>query len=178
MKRQFLKAIIITAIGVTLLVGCGSNSVTNKGEAKTNETKTEQKQDVKEVKQESKEGNPENTAMANVEDFPLEITIKEPDSIGSRYMDVTFTNNSKYPISYLSARVKFKDDNEPHHITFGDTVMPGEKSPNSEGFAPKSGNKDDIEFLKCEYSIELDGKTQYVEYDYKLQKYTGFVGTE
>ena len=175
MKRKVLKTIITIMIGVTMLTGCGSNSI-NKTNDKKDSSKVEQKQEVKE---EPKKVNPEKTAMANVEDFPLGITIKDPDSIGNRYMDVTFTNNSKYPITYLDIKVKFKDDNEPHYITFSDTVMPGETSPNSEGFAPKSGNKDDLEFLNCEYKIVLDdGNTQYVEYDYKLKQYKGMVGKQ
>lgn len=48
MRKNFLKAIIICVIGVTL-VGCGSNSTANKKDNNTaNNTKTEQKQDKKE----------------------------------------------------------------------------------------------------------------------------------
>ena len=48
-------------------------------------------------------------STVTVEELPYTITILEPDSIGNRYMEATYTNNSKYPITGMSLTVLLKD---------------------------------------------------------------------
>lgn len=107
-----------------------------------------------------------------VEEVPYKITILEPDSIGTRYMEATYTNKSEYPITGMSITVLLKDKNEKTYLSNFDTVMPGETSPVFETFAPPSGEYGDIEVLKIEIRAEgKDGKTISIEYDTKLKKY-------
>lgn len=107
-----------------------------------------------------------------VEELPYKITILEPNSIGTRYMQATYTNKSKYPTTGISITVLLKDKNEKTYLTNYDTVMPGETSPIFETFAPPSGKYDDIEILKIEIrASKEDGKTISIEYDNKLKKY-------
>jgi len=107
-----------------------------------------------------------------VEEVPYEITILEPNSIGTRYMQATYTNNSKYPITSISFTILLKDKNEKTYLSNYDTVLPGESSPIFETFAPPSGKYEDIEILKIEIrALGENGKTMAIDYDAKLKKY-------
>ena len=107
-----------------------------------------------------------------IEQLPIEITIKNPDSIGNVYMDATYKNNSQKNIIGFSATVLLKDTNEKTYLSNYDTVLPGEKSPNFSTFGPKTLNKDDIQFLEYEIIIaNADGSETYISYDCKLKTY-------
>lgn len=110
-----------------------------------------------------------------IEELPFEITILEPDSIGNRYMETAFTNNSKVAIKGFNITVLLKDSNEKTYLSNYDTVMPGETSPKFESFAPNTGNKDDLELLKYEITVvNEDGSSTYIEYDTKLKLYSWY----
>ena len=97
------------------------------------------------------------------------ITILEPDSIGTVYMEATYTNNSEYPIVGYSLTVLLKDKNEKTYLSTHDTVMPGETSPNFSSFGPNTQNPDDYEMLKLEVTARTEeGNTLYIDYDFKL----------
>ena len=96
----------------------------------------------------------------------------EPDSLGTRYMEATFTNNSNYIVTGYSLTVLLKDENEKTYLSVYDTVKPGETSPKFESFAPESGEEDDMEVLEYELTIQGEDGTEYfVNYDVKLDKY-------
>ena len=107
-----------------------------------------------------------------VEDISYDIKILEPNIIGTRYMEATYTNNSKYPITSVSMTVLLKDKNEKTYLTNHDTVLPGETSPIFDTFAPPSGRYEDIEILEIAIrAVGENGKTMVIEYDTKLKKY-------
>jgi len=107
-----------------------------------------------------------------MEQFPVNITIKQPDSIGNVYIDATYTNNSNRNIVGFQMTVLIKDRNEKTYLSNYDTVLPGETSPKFESFGPKSLNTNDIEILKYKISIaNKDGSKTYLEYDNKLKQY-------
>lgn len=107
-----------------------------------------------------------------IEEFPQEIKILEPDSIGTRYMEATFTNNTDYAVTEYVVTFLLKDKNEKTYLTTYDTVMPGETSVKMETFAPDSGKEEDMELLRYEIMLQdKEGKEYYVEYDVKLDKY-------
>ena len=107
-----------------------------------------------------------------VEDISYDIKILEPNIIGTRYMEATYTNNSKYPITSVRMTVLLKDKNEKTYLTNHDTVLPGETSPIFDTFAPPSGRYEDIEILEIAIrAVGENGKTMVIEYDTKLKKY-------
>jgi hypothetical protein len=109
---------------------------------------------------------------ATIDQLPVSITIRQPDSIGNVYIDAKYTNNSNRNIVSFRITVLLKDTNEKTYLSNIDTVLPGETSPIYTTFGPKSLNMTDIEFLKYEISIEnKDGSQAHVEYDPKLNKY-------
>ncbi|MBB6715962.1 hypothetical protein [Clostridium gasigenes] len=110
-----------------------------------------------------------------IEEIPYEIRMLEPDSIGKRYMETSFTNNSKYPIKGFSMTILLKDTNEKTYLSNFDTVMPGEKSSNFRTFAPKGGDAEKMEILKYNITaIKEDGSKVFVEYDAKLKTYSWY----
>lgn len=119
------------------------------------------------------------TSSVNEEKPPIEmkdvyfdITILPPDIIETIWMEATYKNNSKYPITYLDATVLLKDTNEKVYLTSIDTVLPGETSPVFKTFGPKSLNSNDIDFLTCTFKIRNDsGDETYVSWDLKLGTY-------
>lgn len=114
----------------------------------------------------------ENTPPLTIDQLPLNITIKEPDSIGNVYLNATFTNNSDKNITGYIATILLKDSNEKSYLSMYDTVLSGETSPAFKCFGPKTFNKDDIQILNYQINIDNgDGTTTYLEYDTKLNKY-------
>lgn len=104
-----------------------------------------------------------------LEDLPIILSIREPDSIGTIYMDATYMNKSAYPIVAYSMTILLKDQNEKVYLSNHDTVLPGETSPNFYSFGPETRKIDDVE--KLELSITAmteDNKKLYIDYDYKL----------
>lgn len=114
----------------------------------------------------------ENTPPLTIDQLPLNMTIKEPDSIGNVYLDATFTNNSDKNITGYTATILLKDSNEKAYLSSVDTVLSGETSPTFECFGPKTLNKEDIQILNYEINVDNgDGTTTYLKYDSKLNKY-------
>lgn len=114
-------------------------------------------------------------APIHPDEIPHKISILKPDSIGAVYMEATFTNNSKYPITGYDMTVLLKDKNETAYLTTYDTVMPGETSPKFEGFGPETRDPDDYEITKLQvYARKEDKKTLSIEYDFKLNEATWF----
>lgn len=64
-----------------------------------------------------------------IEDVPANIEILPPNSIGTVYADVTYTNNTPYPVTSYQLTVLLKDSNEKQYYSCYDTVLPGETSP-------------------------------------------------
>lgn len=99
------------------------------------------------------------------------ITILEPNSIGTVYMEATYKNNSKYPITSYSAKILLKDKQETAYLSNHDTVLPGETSPKFDCFGPDTGKEEDYEILTLDVRARLDnGKTLKIEYDFKLEE--------
>ncbi len=158
MKKSILILILIISMS---LIGCSSGKI-----EETPETIAEEKaNDEVETKDEEIPINPE--------DIMPEITILEPDSIGTVYMEATYTNNSKYPITGYSADILLKDQNDTTYLSTYDTVMPGETSPKFESFGPETQDPDDYEILTLEITARTeDGNDLYIEYDFKLNEAT------
>lgn len=105
------------------------------------------------------------------DELDLNITILEPNSIGTVYMEATFTNNTEYPITSYSATVLLKDKNEKTYLSTHDTVLPGETSPIFKTFGPDTGKEEDYEILTLDVRARLDnGKTLSIEFNYKLDE--------
>lgn len=110
-----------------------------------------------------------------VEELPLEITILKPDSIGTRYMEATYKNNSNYAIKGFSATVLLKDKNEKTYLSNYDTILPGETSAIFDTFAPDTGFMTDIEILEYDITVvKEDGTKIYITYDAKLKIYNWY----
>lgn len=157
-----MKKLLMAIMAGTLLlslVGCGANeNVDNNSQSNVN------------VQAEEKEQPP-----VTLEELPMNVTILEPDSIGNRYMEATFTNNSKYAIKGFNVTVLLKDKNEKTYLGTYDTVMPGETSPKFESFAPATGNAEDVEYLQYEITVvDENGEEIYLSYDVKLKTYEWF----
>jgi PBP1b-binding outer membrane lipoprotein LpoB len=107
-----------------------------------------------------------------IEQLPMNITIRQPDSGGYVYMDATYTNKSDSNIVSFRAIVLLKDKNEKAYLSNHDTVLPGETSPKFDTFGPKSLNTSDIEILKYDITVaNKDGSKTSFEYDNKLKQY-------
>lgn len=159
-----MKKVLITVLSGILtlsLVGCGSTKKVENPEGGKPNVK------VEEPKKEEKEQPP-----ITIEEVPMNVTILEPDSIGNRYMEATFTNNSKYAIKGFNVTVLLKDKNEKTYLSNFDTVMSGETSPKFQTFGPDTGNADDLEYLEYEITVvDESGKEIYLTYDVKLKTY-------
>lgn len=157
--KKILKLFIAGAM-ILSLVGCGVNS---KGEDNNSTIDNENINKVEEAKEQP---------PVTIEELPVDITILEPNSIGTIYMEATFTNNSKYAIKGFSIEALLKDTNEKTYLSNYDTVMPGETSPKFDSFGPSTGNADDIEVLEYEINvIDEAGEVIYLTYDTKLNTY-------
>lgn len=114
----------------------------------------------------------EKGGVITVDQVPYKINILEPNSIGTVWMQATYTNNTKYPMTGFSMTVLLKDKNEKAYLSNYDTVMPGETSSLFDTFGPQTMNIRDLEILKIEIRAQnTNGKTLTVDYDTKLKKY-------
>lgn len=166
MKKTILILVVILSLSI-LLVGCDSNKIKESPETVANteeDTSNELETNDDTVVDKNKEEVP-----IHPDDIAPEITILEPNSIGTVYMEAAYTNNSKYPITSYSAKILLKDKNETTYLTNNDTVLPGETSPIFDCFGPDTRNEEDYEILTLDLRARLDnGKTLAIEYDYKL----------
>ena len=104
-----------------------------------------------------------------LEEIPIILTIRQPDSIGNVYLDATYMNKSKYPIKRYSMTILLKNENEKTYLITHDTVLPGEISPKFDSLGPQTKEINDIEKLKLEITaLTENNKELYIEYDYKL----------
>ena len=164
MKRIILVLCSLLMLG---LVSCGNSAKAEDSNAATNGGSNAKVEDKKEDKKE--------TPPVTLEELPFNVTILEPDSIGTVYMEATFTNNSKYAIKGFNIAALLKDKNEKTYLGTYDTVMPGETSPKFESFGPETKNPEDIEYLTYDVVVIDDaGKEIYLNYDAKLKKYTWY----
>ncbi|QUY64260.1 hypothetical protein GUI37_01495 [Helcococcus kunzii] len=172
-----MKKLSMLLLALTLaLTACGGNdnkTEDTKGEEKaaTTDTKAEEVKEEVEAKPEIEE---EKKPLVTVDKLPYEVKIDEKaDSAGSVYAHFTYENKSEYPITAFNLSATLKDQNEKAYYNNFDTVMPGEKSANFEGFGPKTSKKEDIEFLELEYKIKdkKSGKNYLITYNYKLDEY-------
>ncbi|WP_346869712.1 hypothetical protein [Clostridium sp. UBA5119] len=156
--KKFL-SILLSGLVVLGLVGCSSSTA-----SKSDNPPVEVKEEAKEPKKE--------LPPVTIEELPMNLKILEPDSIGERYMEATFTNNSKYAIKGFNVTILLKGKNEKTFISSYDTVMPGETSPKFESLAPETGKAEDIEYLTYDITVVDDKGTEiYLSYDVKLKKY-------
>jgi hypothetical protein len=104
-----------------------------------------------------------------LDDLPIILSIREPDTIGTIYMDATYNNKSEYPIVAYTMTILLKDQNEKVRLTNFDTVLPGETSPNFYSFGPETRKIDDVEKLELSITAMTENnKKLYIDYDYKL----------
>lgn len=169
MQRKCISIMLMVIVFMFLVVGCGSDTISEDASTNTNgELNMEKSTDDEEVE----DSKADKEALITVEELPYEITMLEPDSSGTRYMEATFTNNSNYIVTGYSLTILLKEENEKTYLSIYDTVKPGETSPKFETFAPESGEEDDIEVLEYELTIQGEDGTEYfVNYDVKLDKY-------
>lgn len=162
MKNKLAYALLCSII-ILGLIGCGqtTNTTTSNNSSSNNTT------NKKETKEDDKKELP-----IKIEQLPLDIKMREPDSIGSIYMDSTYTNNTSQNIIGYSVTVLLKDANKTTYLSCHDTVLPGEVSPKFNSSGPKTKNIDDVEILKYEITIvKEDGSKIHVDYDNKLKQY-------
>ena len=163
-------------VGICLV---GTLSACGKEEAKTDKTnettKTESSEDVKDSKDEkdSKDKKKDEVNVTIDEIELLDLKVKEPDSIGTVYMEGKFKNNSKYTITYID--YEYKVDDEKTYLSCSDTLLPGETSSLAETFGPKSGDIKDAQLLKTSVTfLDEDKNEYYTDYDVKLDSYETF----
>ena len=119
-------------------------------------------------------GNKENETAVKLEDFDLDIKVLPADSIWTVYMEVTYTNNNDETLTGYKVTIKLPNV-EKTYLSCYDTVLPGETSPKFECFGPESGNFEECEILKYEFTVTNDdGSKTYVEYDNKLKTYSQY----
>lgn len=172
MKRLFIVLLIISMLLVmTACVGSsGEINSSMDSEDVTSENVTVEKEAEEEQSEEPAEEVP-----IHPDEIKPEITILEPDSIGNVYMEATYTNNSKYPITAYQLTVLLKDKNEKTYLSNYDTVMPGETSPKFESFGPQTQDPNDYEILTLEVTARTEeGNDLYIEYDFKLEEANWF----
>lgn len=155
MKRSLL--VLLSVLLLLLITSCGETPQDT--EANTNQDEVE-------------EGNSEELPI-HPDDIKVDITILDPDSIGTVYMEATYTNNTDYPITAYDLTVLLKDKNEKTYLTNYDTVMPGETSPKFDSFGPETLDLNDVELLELEVTARTeDGNNLYLEYNFKLNEAT------
>jgi uncharacterized protein YkwD len=149
MKRKLSIFLCLTLFSV-VLTGC----------------KTTDNRDSEDISVKSKVETP-----VTIEELTLNTKITE-DENGVR-MIATIINNSSKAIKSYQAEMLFKDTNENEKLSNNSILLAGETSPTFEANAPKSKNKDDVEFLKISYEVvNEDNSSTYVEYDSDLKTYS------
>ena len=157
------KSLVSLLVGISIvgLVGC-SQEVKKGFEDGIKQAQEEQI----EVDNSIKEYGIDNEPRVMPDQLPYNLVLEEPDSIGNVYGDMTFVNNSNYPITSFEVTVLDNTTNEKHYYSCYETVLPGETSPIFDTFA-----SNDMTTLTIEYSI-YDKETMltcYYEYDLRLE---------
>ena len=170
MKRRLFLLMLIISI---TLVGCSSGNIEDRPEMVADEVVNEEAEEAEEVAAEDSG----DELPIYPDEILMDIIILEPNSIGTVYMEATYTNNSKYPITSYTAKVLLKDTNDTTYLTSFDTVMPGETSPKFETFGPDSQDPNDVEVLTLEVIARTEeGNNLYIDYDFKLGEATWWEG--
>ena len=168
--RKLTASILIAICLVGTLSACGKEEEKTD---KTNEiTKTESSEDITDSKDKKDEKKDKvNVTIDEIE--LLDLKVKEPDSIGTVYMEGKFKNNSKYTITFIN--YEYKVDDEKTYLSCVDTLLPGETSSLTETFGPKSGEIKDAQLLKTSITfLDEDKNEYYTDYDVKLDSYETF----
>lgn len=163
MNKKILTILIISLFAITS-IGCGaSKPAINTG------NKDNKQEDIK--KEETKKDEKKEPPL-KIEQLPINIKMREPDSIGNIYMDATYTNNTDKNIVGYSVTILLKDSNTTTYLSTHNTVLPGETSPKFNSSGPKTKSLDDIQILKYEITIANEGGSKTtLEYDNKLKQY-------
>lgn len=165
MVKKKITSIIFVVLTAALLSGCGGDS--NGSTNNSDKVDSSKNVNIEEPAAEDKE-----TPPILIDQIKVNMSIRKPDSIGTRYVDATLTNNSSVPIKFCNITIFNKDINENSYLVFTNTLMPNETSPKTNAFAPKTGKKEDIEIIKYEFTlVGEDGKDIYLDYDPKLKTY-------
>jgi hypothetical protein len=161
MKKLVLLTFMVLAL---VLSGCSAAEVDEPVDVAEAEDISEEIPEEPEELEEEEEEIP-----IHPDQIPWDINILEPNSIGSVYMEATFTNNTDYPITRYHMKVHLKDKNDTTYLTSHDTVMPGETSPIFDSFGPETMDPNDYEVLTLAVRAILDnGDELDIEYDFKL----------
>lgn len=179
MKKLII--LFITGILTLALVGCsfgsigeafkGNSSESNEEAGKGNENLDEDKAQEEGVKLTSIEDKP----IVTIEDLPVDVTILKPDSIGTRYMEATYKNNSDYIIKGFNITILLEDSNEKTYLATYDEVLPGDTSCKFETLAPKTGKPEDYQCLAYEITaVKENGEVIHITYDVDSKEYTWF----
>lgn len=171
--------ILVTSLAMMLtFTACGKKQ-TATNQPKQTESVNTQKTNEKENKNnsnasvnqgETKNPEKEEKPIVTVEELPYTLEIQKPDSAGTIYGLMTYTNNSKHPITGIEFTFHLKKKNDTTFYITYNTVLPGETSPTFEAFA--EANKDDMELTKVSIETKDDnGKKVYIDYDVKLNEY-------
>ena len=105
----------------------------------------------------------------DVSDFSIASDYHASSNDWDRYLNMTYTNNSDYPITRFNLFVRDKSSNSPTYFSCSDTVIPGETSPAFRLYNSPAQSIDDLEFLELELVVFVNGSESYYNYDYKLQ---------
>lgn len=104
--------------------------------------------------------------------LPDNLKILAPDSIGTRYIEGNFVNNTPYPVLSYSLSYLDKGTTENWYLSTYDTVLSGSTSPKLSTFAPESGRMSEVQFQKLTIRFKTPHGEFYVEYDYQLNEIT------
>lgn len=176
--KKHIKTIVLVLVAFIIGYFVGDSSAINRvkkqiGQNVVNQQNNINEEEVKDESSTKQEPNKEDEVPIYPDEIAPTIKILEPNSIGVVYMEATYTNNSKYPITSYTAKVLLKDKNETTYLSTHDTVMPGEISPSFETFGPSTQKEEDYEILTLDVRARLDnGKTLAIEYDFKLEEAT------
>lgn len=183
-KKNINKMLLVALMPLTL-TGCMANPSNVAKKLSQEKQETEQSQEKQETEQSSEiknessvnvkpsvDGQVKTDIPVKVEDIEvLDFTIKEPNSIGTVYMEGKFKNNSDKPLSYICFEYKIGD--EITYLATYETLLPGETSVTVDSFGPESRNPEDVKLVSVSYTIEDDSPID-VMYDAKLNKYESY----
>lgn len=116
---------------------------------------------------------PQDKKYVTLDELPYNMKIRQPDSIGNVYGDLTVTNNSNYIIKYFELKVEYTNNKGSKDVAYyinGDTIMQGETSTNISTFISKDWKPISLE-IKV-YDKETNTYCRET-YDYKLNELKG-----
>lgn len=104
---------------------------------------------------------------ATIEQLPFEVHPPgEVDSSGDALAELTFRNNSDFPITYLEYLFYFPELGETLSFMSWGTVLPGEISPKAYGLF-----EEDMTPIALSYSAYADGESYLAQYDFENNHY-------